>query len=78
MIAEAVAEAIGPLKGRIAELEAEVARLKKNSTTSSKPPSSDIIKPPRPPAGGGNRASDAPAGVETGTQLVLTSGGALR
>lgn len=53
MVAEAVAKAIAPLKERIAELEAEVARLKKNSTTSSKPPSSDIVKPPRPAAGGG-------------------------
>ena len=55
MIAEAVAEAIEPLKARIAELEAEVARLKKNSSTSSKPPSSDIVKPPRPPVAGGKR-----------------------
>ncbi len=37
---------------RIAELEGEVARLKKNSSTSSKPPSSDIVKPPRPPIHG--------------------------
>ena len=55
MIAEAVAEAIAPLKARITELEAEVARLKKNSMTSSKPPSSDIVKPPRPPRSGGKR-----------------------
>lgn len=55
MIAEAVAEAVAPLKARIVELEAEVARLKKNSSTSSKPPSSDIVKPPRPPARGGKR-----------------------
>jgi transposase len=55
MIAEAVAEAIAPLKTRIAELEAEVARLNKNSSTSSKPPSSDIVKPPHPPVGGGKR-----------------------
>ena len=44
-----IAEAVEPLLKRIAELEAEVARLKKNSATSSKPPSSDIVKPPRPP-----------------------------
>ena len=62
MIADAVAEAVGPLKGRIAELEAEVARLKKNSTTSSKPPSSDIIKPPRPPVRGGKRGKRRPGG----------------
>ena len=41
-------EAVAPLKARIAALEAENARLKKNSSTSSKPPSSDIVKPPRP------------------------------
>lgn len=33
------------LRERIVSLEAEVARLKKNSSTSSKPPSSDITKP---------------------------------
>ncbi|MGQ9607646.1 MAG: IS66 family transposase [Thermogutta sp.] len=55
MVADAVAKAVAPLKARIAELEAEVARLKKNSTTSSKPPSSDIVKPPRPKAAGGRR-----------------------
>jgi transposase len=33
------------LERRILELEAQVARLKKNSSTSSKPPSSDIVKP---------------------------------
>jgi transposase len=56
MIAEAVANAVAPLHTRIAELEAELARLKKNSTTSSKPPSSDIVKPPRPgPTGGKGR-----------------------
>ena len=48
-VRQIVAEAVGgPLKARIAELEAENARLKKNSTNSSKPPSSDIVKPPRP------------------------------
>lgn len=38
------------LERRIAELEAQVARLRKDSSTSSKPPSSDIVKPPKPPA----------------------------
>jgi len=47
--------AVAPLRARIAELEAEIARLKKNSSTSSKPPSSDIVKPPRPPVGAGKR-----------------------
>ncbi|MGH7410701.1 MAG: IS66 family transposase [Candidatus Methylomirabilis sp.] len=47
---------------RIAELEAEVARLaeqvaklSKNSSNSSKPPSSDIVKPPKPPIPHGRR-----------------------
>lgn len=44
-VREIVAEAIAPLLARIAELEAEVARLKKDSSTSSKPPSSDIVNP---------------------------------
>jgi transposase len=55
IVAEAVAKAVTPLKARIAELEAENARLKKNSSTSSKPPSSDIVKPPRPVPTGGKR-----------------------
>ena len=44
----AVAAAVAPLLARIAELEQEIARLKKNSSNSSKPPSSDIVKPPKP------------------------------
>jgi len=50
LIATAVAEAVAPLQSRIAQLEAEVARRKKNSRNSSKPPSSDIVKPPKPVA----------------------------
>lgn len=50
-----VAEALAPLWARIGELEAEVARLKKNSSNSSKPPSSDIVAPPKPPAPGGGQ-----------------------
>jgi len=49
-----IAEAMAPLQKRIAELESEVARLKKNSSNSSKPPSSDIVKPPRPSASKGS------------------------
>ena len=42
---------------RIADLEAELARYKRNSSNSSKPPSSDIVKPPKspPPKGKGKR-----------------------
>lgn len=36
------------LEERIAELEAELAKARKNSSTSSKPPSSDVVKPPKP------------------------------
>ena len=43
----AVATAVAPLLARIAELEEEIGRLKKNSSNSSKPPSSDIVKPPK-------------------------------
>jgi transposase len=66
VVAEAVAKAIAPLKARIAELEAEVARLKKNSTTSSKPPSSDIVKPPRPAARDGKRRGKRRRGGQPG------------
>lgn len=53
VIAAAVTAATAPLLKRIAELESEIARLKKDSSTSSKPPSSDIVKPS--PAGGRKR-----------------------
>jgi transposase len=68
MVEEAVAKAVAPLKARIAELEAEVARLKKNSTTSSKPPSSDIVKPPRPQAAGGGKRRKRRGGGQPGHQ----------
>jgi transposase len=55
MIAEAVAKATAPLLERIATLEAELAKAKKNSANSSKPPSSDIAKPPRPSATNGKK-----------------------
>jgi transposase len=45
----AVARATAPLLERIAALEAELAKAKKNSSNSSKPPSSDLVKPPKPP-----------------------------
>jgi len=35
----------GKLQARIEELEAELAKARKNSETSSKPPSSDMVKP---------------------------------
>ena len=40
------AEQIERLTRRIAELELQLAKAKKDSSTSSKPPSSDIVKPP--------------------------------
>jgi transposase len=43
---------IAELIARLEKLEAELARLKKNSSTSSKPPSSDIVKPPKLPTKG--------------------------
>jgi transposase len=37
------------LRQRIAHLERELAKARKNSTTLSKPPSSDLVKPPKRP-----------------------------
>lgn len=45
LVKQAVALAVGPLLDKIAELEAKIARLTRDSRTSSKPPSSDVIKP---------------------------------
>jgi transposase len=74
-----IAEALAPVLARVAEqdkqlaaqrqqiaaLEAEVARLKKNSSNSSKPPSSDIVKPPKPvPPHGGKRKIGGQPGHE--------------
>jgi len=55
MIEAAVAKATAALQDRIAALEAELAKAKKNSSNSSKPPSSDIVKPKKPPRKGGKR-----------------------
>ena len=38
---------VSRLEKRGSNLEAENAKLRKNSSTSSKPPSSDIVKPPK-------------------------------
>ena len=57
MIEAAVAKATTPLQERIAALEAELAKAKKNSSNSSKPPSSDIVKPRKPPRKGGRKRS---------------------
>jgi transposase len=40
-----IGAAVAPLLERIAELEAKIARLTRDSRTSSKPPSSDVVKP---------------------------------
>ncbi len=55
MIEAAVARATAPLLERIAALEAELAKAKKNSSNSSKPPSSDMVKPPKPPRKDGKK-----------------------
>jgi transposase len=55
MIEAAVAKTTAPLLDRIAKLEAELAKAKKNSSNSSKPPSSDIVKPKKA-KGKGRRA----------------------
>lgn len=55
MIEAAVARATAPLRERIAALEAELARAKKNSSNSSKPPSSDLVQPPKPPRKDGKK-----------------------
>ncbi|MCL2623988.1 MAG: IS66 family transposase [Planctomycetaceae bacterium] len=53
-IAELKAELKAALEN-IAQLEAKIASLTKNSANSSKPPSSDIVKPPKQPKGKGKR-----------------------
>jgi transposase len=65
MIEAAVARATAPLQERIAALEAELAKAKKNSSNSSKPPSSDIVKPKKPrPKGGKKREKGGQPGHE--------------
>src|SRR6266481_6093886 len=45
---EAVRQENLDLRAKIADLESQLAKSRKNSGNSSKPPSSDIVKPPRP------------------------------
>ncbi|MDP6152058.1 MAG: DUF6444 domain-containing protein, partial [Phycisphaeraceae bacterium] len=40
-----VEQAVEPLLEKIAELEAKIARLTRDSRTSSKPPSTDVVRP---------------------------------
>jgi transposase len=68
-VAALIEEAVGPLRGKIAQLESRIAglqaevdrlqsenaRLRKDSSTSSKPPSSDIVKPKKPSGKGGKK-----------------------
>jgi transposase len=61
-VEELIEAAVAPLRAQITDLvaqveqlEAENARLKKNSSTSSKPPSSDIVKPKKPSGKGGKK-----------------------
>lgn len=62
------------LRKRLEVLEAEVARLRKNSSNSSKPPSSDIVKPPKPPAppGRGKRRIGGQPGHPRHDRAVFT------
>ena len=48
VIIQRLTEQVKTLLAEIVRLNAEIARLKKNSSNSSKPPSSDIVKPPPP------------------------------
>ena len=58
---------ISRLEKRIADLEAEIAKLRKNSSSSSKPPSSDIVKPPKPkPKGKGKKRKRRKIGGQPG------------
>ena len=57
-----VREMMARLLARIAELEAKIAKLEKNSSTSSKPPSSDIVKPPLKPRKKGGKRKRRPGG----------------
>jgi transposase len=59
-------EQLAAALARIAALESEIARLKKDSTTSSKPPSSDIVKPPREGERGGKRRRKRRGGGQPG------------
>ena len=56
------AEAVAPLKARIAELEAENRPAEEKLHHLLKPPSSDIVKPPRPAQVVTSSGSDAAAG----------------
>ena len=66
LIEVAVAKATAPLLERIAELEAELAKAKKDSSTSSKPPSSDIVKPNKKVAKGKGRRGKRKQGGQPG------------
>jgi transposase len=63
---EQLLERVTLLEQRNAALEAEVARLRRNSRTSSKPPSSDLVKPP--PATPARRGGKRRAGGQPGHQ----------
>jgi transposase len=52
---EQLLDLVKQLLERVAVLEAELARARKDSSNSSKPPSSDIVKPPSRPQGGGGK-----------------------
>lgn len=62
---ERLAAEVAELRARMARLEEELAKARKNSSTSSKPPSSDIVKPPKP-GGRGKRTKKRKRGGQPG------------
>ena len=63
---QALEQESAALRKRNAELEAEVAKSRKNSSNSSKPPSSDIVKPPKPKLKGKNKGERRKIGGQRG------------
>ena len=63
---EALERKITELIERIAALENELAKAKKNSRNSSKPPSSDITNPPKKRGGSGKKRGKRKRGGQHG------------
>ena len=63
---QTLTERIAYLEVENTQLQAEIARLKKNSSNSSKPPSSDIVKPPKGTASNAKRRKKRKIGGQPG------------